>query len=496
MSILNNFGPSAESNKKELHIGIEHNGILLYEIYTEEFTKEISIGRSSQCDWSLSNIDESASGKHALISLRKGNFYLTDLGSRNGMYFQAKRITEKKLVPGDKISLGECIIFVDDESKKIKKLSQLNQIEYINSNGRKIVYDISKPETIIGSSPAADIKIQDQLISSTHAVISLRNDGSCWLKDNGSRNGTSVNGKELVEGSERMLQEGDIITIAYLEMKFLDATILHESSKLLTSIVIAGITILVVLGGYIGYMQLTPSADAIIAAARKEAARLNFPAAEKLLNDSKLARNADDAASERETLFRQITTWKNTIYIWNMVKEDLVNKDFNMANSKLASINHSDLNTWNWNNDAAFVEKNKAQTVKLILDCCSGVDSLLKQENESFVRIEKQKMDLAFAMRNGELYKNEEFMKALLDESMRQQQRLDLVMKQHKYLNNTINLLSQKKPDYLRIMTDLTKLAETGQGAVQIKAKRILIPVRNLAREPIACLKWSTKYVN
>ena len=106
MSILGNLNSTAENNKKELHIGIEHNGILLYEIYTEEFTKEISIGRSSQCDWSLSNIDESASGKHALISLRKGNFYLTDLGSRNGMYFQAKRITEKKLTPGDKISLG------------------------------------------------------------------------------------------------------------------------------------------------------------------------------------------------------------------------------------------------------------------------------------------------------------------------------------------------------------------------------------------------------
>ena len=115
MSILGNLNSSAENNKKELHIGIEHNGILLYEVYTEEFSKEISIGRSSQCDWSLSNIDESASGKHALISLRKGNFYLTDLGSRNGMYFQAKRITEKKLVPGDKISLGECIVFVDDE---------------------------------------------------------------------------------------------------------------------------------------------------------------------------------------------------------------------------------------------------------------------------------------------------------------------------------------------------------------------------------------------
>lgn len=496
MSIFSSLNNSADGNKKELHIGLEHNGILLYEIYTDDFTKEISIGRSSQCDWSLSSIDESASGRHALISLRKGNFYLTDLGSRNGMYFQARRITEKKLVPGDKISLGECIVFVDDESRKLKKLSQLNQIEYLNNNGRKVVFDISQPETVIGSGPDSDVKIPDQLISSSHAVISLRNDGSCWIRDNGSRNGTSVNGKELVEGSERMLQEGDIITIAYLEMKFLDAAVQHESSKLLTSIVIAGITILAVLGGYIGYMQLTPSADVIIAAARKEVAKLNFAAAENLLNDSKLARNADDAAAEREALFRQITTWKNTIYIWKMVKEDLVNKDFSTANSKLASINHADLNTWNWNNDAAFSEKNKAQAVKQILDNCLGVDSLLKQENDSLVRIEKQKMDLAFAIRNGEQYKNEPFMGVLLQEGGRQLQRLDRVMQEHKYLSNIIRFLNQKKPNYKRIIGDLTKLAETGQETVQIKAKRILIPIRNLERETNRMLEMVNRVCN
>ncbi|MBQ9754246.1 MAG: FHA domain-containing protein [Lentisphaeria bacterium] len=493
MSILNSLSSAVENRRKELHIGIEHNGILLYEVYTEEFTKEISIGRSSQCDWSLSQVDESVSSKHALISLRKDSFYLTDLGSRNGMYFQAKRIAEKKLVPGDRISLGECVVFVDDESKKLKKLSQMNQIEYVNGSGRKVLYDISKPETIIGSASDADIRIEDQLISSRHAVISLRNDGSCWLKDNGSRNGTSVNGKELPVGSERMLQEGDIITIAYLEMKFLDAAVLHESSKLLTSIVIAGITILVVLGGYIGYMQLTPSADAIIAAARREAAQLDFSAAEKLLNDSKLARNADDAASERETLFRQIAIWKKTIHIWEMVKKDLVRKQFNTANSNLSSINHSDLNTWNWNNDAAFVEKSKAQAVKQILDCCSGADSLLKQENELIARIEKQKMELSFAMRSGEQYKNEKYMQSLLQEGSRQLQRLDRVMQEHRYLNNIISLLSHEKPDYQRVMTDLTKLAETGQEAVQIKAKRILIPVRNLARETNRMLEAVSK---
>ena len=84
MNILSQLKLHPDETGMKLHIGIEHHGILLYEIYTEDYTGEISIGRSRECDWCLSAVDETASGKHAQISLRKGNFYLTDLGSRNG----------------------------------------------------------------------------------------------------------------------------------------------------------------------------------------------------------------------------------------------------------------------------------------------------------------------------------------------------------------------------------------------------------------------------
>ncbi|MBR4663436.1 MAG: FHA domain-containing protein, partial [Lentisphaeria bacterium] len=469
---------------------------LLYEIYTEDYTGEISIGRSRECDWCLSAVDETASGKHAQITLRKGNFYLTDLGSRNGLYFQAKRISERKLAPGDRINLGECTVFVTEDSKPLKKLKQLNQLSYVNANGKKTNFDISKPETLIGSGPDCDLRIEDQLISSSHAMITLRNDGSCWIRDLGSRNGTSVNGKDLTEGSERMLQEGDNITLAYIEMQFLDAAVAHESSRLLTSIVIIGITVLVVLSGYIGYMQLTPSAAEIIAAARQEAARLNFAAAKKLLADSSLARNADDTISEREGLARQIAVWENTLYIWNMVKKDLIAGDFNLANSKLSSINHAELNTWNWNNDAAFSEKAKAQSVKKILDCCSSIDSLLIQENDLLGHLDKQKMNLAFAMRNGERYKNEEYMQVLLQEGKRQTIKLETAIREYQDLRRIVALLDSKKPEYKIIISRLEKMTEKAQNSIKIKAKRLLIPIRNLHRETERLLQMVDKVCN
>ena len=72
-------------------IVLEHAGTLLYELNTAEYSKEIIIGRSRDCTWTLDGIDSSASARHAVISRRKNNFYITDLGSRNGIYFQNKR---------------------------------------------------------------------------------------------------------------------------------------------------------------------------------------------------------------------------------------------------------------------------------------------------------------------------------------------------------------------------------------------------------------------
>ena len=96
-----------------LRIVLEHTGTPLFELKTSEYAKEIVIGRGMDCTWSLDGIDSSASAKHAVISKRKNNFYVTDLGSRNGIYFQNKRIKERKLVLGDRVSLGECTISVE-----------------------------------------------------------------------------------------------------------------------------------------------------------------------------------------------------------------------------------------------------------------------------------------------------------------------------------------------------------------------------------------------
>src|SRR5262249_14185933 len=50
----------------------------------------------------------------------------------------------------------------------------------------------------IGANPVCDVLIEDETVSGSHAIIVYR-DGRCLIKDDLSRNGTFVNGREITE---------------------------------------------------------------------------------------------------------------------------------------------------------------------------------------------------------------------------------------------------------------------------------------------------------
>ncbi len=89
------------------------NGIT---IEVKQFENEkILIGRSHDCDLVLAS--PNVSRKHALIEKRQdGNFYIKDLGSKNGIYFENKRVEELLLGDTTKITVGPFIITVKIDS--------------------------------------------------------------------------------------------------------------------------------------------------------------------------------------------------------------------------------------------------------------------------------------------------------------------------------------------------------------------------------------------
>jgi hypothetical protein len=72
----------------------------------------------------------------------------------------------------------------------------------------------------IGANPVCDVLIEDETVSGSHAIIVYR-DGRCLIKDDLSRNGTIVNGREITEAQP--LQTYDQIRVGNTQLTFVAA---------------------------------------------------------------------------------------------------------------------------------------------------------------------------------------------------------------------------------------------------------------------------------
>lgn len=80
-----------------------------------EFEGALVIGRHIAN--SLPLPDTEISRRHAQIFPRGGEYFLTDLGSRNGAYINGEKVKEQALKPGDEIAIGMSILFFNPPKK-------------------------------------------------------------------------------------------------------------------------------------------------------------------------------------------------------------------------------------------------------------------------------------------------------------------------------------------------------------------------------------------
>jgi 16S rRNA C967 or C1407 C5-methylase (RsmB/RsmF family) len=69
----------------------------------------------------------------------------------------------------------------------------------------------------IGRDAGNDVVVNDDAASARHALLEL-SDGAWWIQDEGSTNGTLVNGTRI-ERRER-LRDGDVVAIGRIAMRF------------------------------------------------------------------------------------------------------------------------------------------------------------------------------------------------------------------------------------------------------------------------------------
>ncbi len=154
--------------------------------------KLIKIGSSQACQLVLN--DSHVSSLHAEITiLDDGQLFIEDKNSLNGTFVNGKRIEPLKQIS---VQRGDRVTFANEPLVWARvpmhdDLSKYKQVYNIGSNYRN------------------DIILNNQTVSSYHASVRIAKDGKVYIHDNGSRNGTKVNGVKIEKNKDVRIKKGD-----------------------------------------------------------------------------------------------------------------------------------------------------------------------------------------------------------------------------------------------------------------------------------------------
>ena len=372
---------------QEISLRLECQGRIVHEVRGVDLPPTLLIGRSKKCAWPVPENCVSVSGEHAMLVRRGSSVIIKDMESRNGIHAAGRRISQQKLNVGDVYNIGDCKLIVERDVMSLGKgMEKYHVLEQLSGADKGKAFQLTRDVTKIGSDSACDIRIPDLLVSHVHAVLEVKPDGSCWVKDCGSRNGTKVNGTLLADDAlktGRMLQDGDIISVAFVDYRFLDRRVVHVRSHFLLMAAVVFFTLSCALGGYFGYTLISPSAKRIRIEAERCAAREAFDEAQELLKQASDARGHADDVERRLELVQNVKNWKETYLAWNGIKAKLLGgkDDLKSLNSSFGSLISASNENWKWNATTAVTEMKNAQTTH-------GIISLLLESEEAFTAME------------------------------------------------------------------------------------------------------------
>ena len=458
--------------KKKLLLQLELENKFLFQITSDELDHTYLIGRDRMCDWQIPATDRSASNRHAELFVRRGKVYIRDLNSHNGVFFLGEKITERPLAPGERYGIGDSVLVVSkiEENKTGKLQRKYHRLEQLNGKNRKKTYDLSEKEYILGSAYDADIRCEDTMISQHHAKLEIKDDGSCWLIDLGSRNGTSVNHMVLsAENAEgRMLQHGDIISIVCLDFTFYDKTVPIQKSYFLLKTVCAVLTVLIVLAVYFFWQSLMPSAKDYIEGARNLAEVKKFDKALSLLTKVSNAPKAEVYKQEYSDLRKQIESWKSTTEKWDQTQNLISRRKWISANKILVGLVSTRSDIWNWNDSDAVENKRLAQITAQVLDAFLHSRILMAQHKTPIPVLESACLRLQKSLSCIANYKYD-FLVMLYKEGQFIAEELQYMIVQKKKIDGIVSQLNSDKD--LKMSLQLMK---TIRGDIALRNKNVI----------------------
>ena len=375
------------------------DGRVLYEADAASLSSHpLVVGRSRECDWCTSGVDSTLSSRHAELVRRRGSVWIRDLGSRNGLFFKGERVKEHRFAVGDSVLLGACKVALErDRSASADSGAAAHRLEQVSGpEAGRVLELVGGADVVVGSDPGSDVFLADTLVSRRHAKLTIKKDGSCWISDLGSRNGTTVGGVPLAKDKERMLRDGDVVSVADVEFRFLDKGAVHVRADIGRKLLVVAATAAVGVVAYSLWGAFRLDAGVFLDRAQREAALWSpdsapaqFEAAFASLDRAAVARKADARRSDWNELKNRMESWTNTISCWRGIRANLAAGKWVSAQKRF-----SDLSAWTWNaTDAAEAHRVSDSVQELVNAFLAGRADLRKRDWDPGAEIDAFRTD-------------------------------------------------------------------------------------------------------
>ena len=434
---------------------------------------EVQIGRSRQCHLRTPNGDNSVSSVHARLYWKGKSLYIEDAGSRNGVFIRGMRLKKpRKVVSGDMFAIGTCMLHCDADVKKSGRgATEWHRLEYLNGDNAGKQVDIRpNSETgvfSIGMDPGNSLSIPDMLVSRHHAEIAIKDNGECWLRDLGGRNGTYVNG-EVLRGRERLLKDNDRVSIAYFDFRFLDKNVSHKRLFLWLKVISVAATLCIMAGVYVMWVTAGSTTEDYLRLARAQAAECKFELARSALTSARTVRDADRYRAQIEALAIQVDRWEQTATEWNRAKELLADGKLMAARKVLDPLTGGVIDAWLWNGTTAVDEKRNAEFAAKALRRYfkSGLEPLRGLEAEY-----------------SEHFESQTYLASLTNAIAISISKMERIGNGFAAVDSNIARLDNQNPDFARLANELDAVVKDSSlhGAVRAYADKYRQPCAELA---------------
>ena len=191
----------------------------------------LTIGRAIDNDIRIDNVH--VSGHHARLEKNLQGIFIRDLGSRNHTYVAGVQISYSQIRPGEDVYLSpkyklewQNHILQNWINTPVDSSPEDHQEPVQNQTRNRFnINDFGKETITIGRATTSDIVLSHPRISRAHAVLRKKPDGSWIIEDQGSANGTFVDGIRIKTSP---INTESIISLAGLPVQLIPSEIPRE----------------------------------------------------------------------------------------------------------------------------------------------------------------------------------------------------------------------------------------------------------------------------